>query len=244
MENKELIIDKIRKLLKLATSKNENEAQTAMLMAQKYMAMHNIEMSQVEDAPIDHDVIEEKADKKAHRTKWKRSLASVIANNFRCDIYYKGHGNYSTLFVGKKDDIDICKTVYQSAVMFIDKNFSEYWNNEGKWVTEFDLFGDPDLHCRVERPLSDSIRMKDSYARGFIKRLRQRFEEQKVVAEKEGWGLVLVKDTDVVEYMQQKTFTGSLSSSSVNGIDSDAFTQGYKDCNNKFGETGIKKVEG
>ena len=233
----EKVIDKIRKLLALATSSNENEAQSAMLMAQKLMAQHHIEMSQVEDAPIDHEVIEEEADKKRHRTKWKRSLADLCASNFNCDIFYRGHGSYATIFVGKKESIEICKTVYSAAVMFIDKEFAKYWNSEGKWQ-DFHLLGS---NARIERPLSDSIIMKDSYARGFIRRLRERFEEQKVKAEKEGWGLVLVKDADVTAYMESMTFKGSISNV-ASSVDSKALGQGYRDCSDKFGETGQKKI--
>lgn len=236
----EKVIDKIRKLLALATSSNENEAQSAMLMAQRWMAKYNIEMSQVEDAPVDHEVVEEEADKKRHRTKWKRSLAEVIADNFNCDIFFRGHGSYATIFVGKKDSIEICKTVYSAAVMFIDREFSKYWNEEGKWH-EFKLFGQ--ANAKVERPLSDSIVMKDSYARGFIRRLRERFKEQKVEAEQEGWGLVLVKDSDVVAYMQSMEFKGSMSSG-PSSIDGKSLQQGYRDCSERFGETGQKKIGG
>ena len=234
---KEKIIDRIRKLLALATSSNENEAQSAMLMAQKLMAQHNIEMSQVEDAPVDHEVVEEEADKKRHRTKWKRKLADVVAHNFKCDIFFRGNGSYATIFVGKKESIEICKSVYNAAVLFIDKEFSKYWNEEGKWLSGFD-------GTRIERALSDSIVMKDSYARGFIHRLQERFEEQNVKAEQEGWGLVLVKDADVVAHMEAKVFSGKGVSVGASSIDSKSLQQGYRDCNDKFGETGQKKIGG
>ena len=234
---KEKIIDRIRKLLALATSSNENEAQSAMLMAQKLMAQHNIEMSQVEDAPVDHEVVEEEADKKRHRTKWKRKLADVVAHNFKCDIFFRGNGSYATIFVGKKESIEICKSVYNAAVLFIDKEFSKYWNEEGKWLSWFD-------GTRIERALSDSIVMKDSYARGFIHRLQERFEEQNVKAEQEGWGLVLVKDADVVAHMEAKVFSGKGVSVGASSIDSKSLQQGYRDCNDKFGETGQKKIGG
>lgn len=99
---KDKIINKIQKLLALASSKNENEAQTAMLMAQKLMAIHNIEMSQVETVGVDNNVIEEQADVKSHKTKWKRWLANVIAINFRCETFLRGYGTYNTIFVGRK----------------------------------------------------------------------------------------------------------------------------------------------
>ena len=47
---KEKIIEKIKKALALANNnKNPNEAQAAMLMAQKMMAKYHIEMQEVEE---------------------------------------------------------------------------------------------------------------------------------------------------------------------------------------------------
>ena len=229
MKNQEQVIEKIRKLLNLSQSSNENEAQSAMLMAQKLMAQYNIAMSQVEDAVEDHDVVEESADKKAHRTRWKRALARCVADNFKCDMYMKGNGSYATVFVGKKESLEICKAVYEAAVRFIDLNFAKWWNMEGKWQGWEEL------------PLFRSIRMKDSYARGFIHNLKEKFEAQKVTADKEGWGLVLVKDADVTAHMQAMKFAGSISNSAT-AIDSTALRQGYKDCKDKFGETGQRKI--
>lgn len=48
---KEKIIEKIKKALALANNnKNPNEAQAAMLMAQKMMAKYHIEMQELEEA--------------------------------------------------------------------------------------------------------------------------------------------------------------------------------------------------
>ena len=242
MKNQVQLIEKIRKLLNLAKSNNENEAQSAMLMAQKLMAQHDIEMSQVEDAPVDHSVLEEEADKKRHRTKWKRALAECIAHNFKCDLFYRCPDTYSTIFVGKKETLEICKTVYQSAISFIDFNFANWWNSTGKYqVSAYDRL----FMGWTELPLSHSIKLKDSYARGFIATLQRKFEKQKAEAEKEGWGLVLVKDSDVVAYMDNKkaSFTGTMSSG-ASDIDADAYSQGKYDCDSKFGETGQKKIGG
>ena len=231
MINKEEWIEKIRKLLALAESSNENEAQAAMLMAQKLMAKHHLELSEIQDAPVDHDVLEQEGDKKAHGSAWKRRLASLIAHNFQCETYLYGYKTYKTIFVGKKDNLEICKFVYSSAVRFIDINFTKYWNEDGKWNW-----------CGCERPLSAAISEKTSYANGFIARLREKFKEQKVQADKEGWGLVLVKDADVTAYkatlnLKSASFVGGRTTSS------NAYSQGYSDCNSKFGETGQKRIK-
>lgn len=235
---KEQAMEKIQKLLRLASSQNENEAQAAMLMAQKLMAQYKIELSQVEDAEIDHNVMEEDADKKAHSTAWKRQLALLIAKNFQCEAYVVGYRTYKTVFVGKRDNLKICKQVYEAAIRFIDFNFAIYWRTTGKYK----LPRDAKWLGWTELPVSYSIAQKSSYAMGFIARLRVRFDEQKVKADKEGWGLVLVKDPDVVEYklnlnLSKSTFT------QANTDDDDAYSKGYMDCNNKFGDTGIEKVE-
>lgn len=223
MSNKDKIIRNIRKLLALSNSNNENEAHSAMLMAQKLMAKHNIEISLVENNATDHNVIEEQADKKSHKTKWKRWLANIIAINFKCETFLRGYGTYNTIFVGKQENVDICKVVYLSAVRFIDNFFTEYWKN-------------------ANSPVSACKRLKNSYALGFITRLREKFEEQKIVAEQEGWALVLVKDTDVVKYMEQKNLKYS-EASTTNKLDINALRQGYMDCNDKYGETGQAKIK-
>lgn len=68
----------IRKLLALSNSSNENEAQSALTKAQELLAKYHLSMDEIKDADVDHNVIEETADRKAHRTPWKRRLGHVI----------------------------------------------------------------------------------------------------------------------------------------------------------------------
>lgn len=121
------------------------------------------------------------------------------------------------------ENVDICKVVYSSAVRFIDKFFTEYWK-------------------KLNSPVSESIRLKNSYALGFISRLKEKFEEQKIVAEQEGLALALDKDTDVIKYMEQKNIKHS-EASTTNKLDINALRQGYMDCNDKYGEIGQAKLK-
>lgn len=243
------IHDTIRKLLALSQSSNENEAQAALLKAQELLAKYHFNLDEIKDQEeIDHEVIEEDADKKAHRTPWKRSLAKCIANNFRCESYFRGYDTYSTIFVGKQADIDVCKEVYSAAIRFIDFYFKEYWrahNTRQRNVT-YRNFNTGEEYTRTvttQRPISEAIREKSSYAYGFISALQERFKEQEVKAEKEGWGLVLVKDADVTAYMDdlRKGFSKRTLSSGSMGSSS-AFSQGYTDGKENFGDTGLRKV--
>lgn len=233
---REQALEKIQKLLKLTQSTNENEAQSAMLMAQKLMAQYKIEMSAVEDTE-DHKVVEEKVGK-PHRTAWKRQLAKLIATNFLCDTYIEGYRTYTTIFIGKQDSVKVCKQVYLAAVKFIDFNFAKYWNTEGK----YQLPREAKWLGWTELPVSHSIAQKSSYANGFMNRLQSRFEEQKVKADKEGWGLILVKDKDVEEYKEKLNLRKSRFSSSLQ-TNSSAYFQGYEDCGSKFGDTGVEKIQ-
>jgi hypothetical protein len=83
---KEQAMEKIQKLLRLANSQNENEAQSAMLMAQKLMAQYKIELSQVEDAEVDHNVVEEEADKRLTLLLGKDSLLILLQRTFNVKL--------------------------------------------------------------------------------------------------------------------------------------------------------------
>ena len=219
----------IRKLLALSNSSNENEAQSALTKAQELLAKYHLSMDEIKDADVDHNVIEETADRKAHRTPWKRRLGRVIGTNFKCGTFIRGYDTYETIFIGKRADIDVCKEVYTSALRFIDFYFKSFWHKtlmEKPWLN-----------------LADSISMKASYANGFIDALKNRFDEQKVQADQEGWGLVLVKDADVVNYMNTQYPNLAKSVSRCNRSDSNAYYQGHEDCSSKFGDTGVRKIK-
>ena len=114
-------------------------------------------------------------------------------------------------------------------IPFIDFYFKAFWHKtlmEKPWLN-----------------LADSISMKASYANGFIDALKNRFDEQKVQADQEGWGLVLVKDADVVNYMNTQYPNLAKSVSRCNRSDSNAYYQGHEDCSSKFGDTGVRKIK-
>lgn len=216
----EKVIDKIRKLFSLSDSSNEHEAKQAMLMAQKLMAKHNLEAKDI--------VINEKSD--VHEIEcgdygkktWKRILASVISNNFRCKHFYNNRGRrgFIVVFVGILEDIEIAKEIYEFAINTIE-------NNQKKIYREFQMLG------QVTKGV------KKSYAMGFIDGLNDALEEQKEDIQQE-YGLVLQTPVVVVDYMADKSFKGSAPRVKMAIENRSAMIQGYDDGM----EFGLRQNEG
>lgn len=172
------IISKIEKLLSLAgNNPSEAEAQAAMLKAQQLMAENNISMETVKGSdPTKNEVVQEWI-KGGQSCQWMRHLAQVIANNFRCS-YLVGTG-YGLVFVGIKEDVNICIQVFNFASHTLDRNMMK-------------------LRRQYRKQGLDTNGISGDYSAGFIKGLRDKFQEQ---VEQKGWGLVLVKDKAVIEYV-------------------------------------------
>lgn len=205
------IIDKIKKALNLANNNpNQEEAENAMLLAQKLMAKHNIEMNQI--------VLEDKINKEVGHDLainfvkkmpwWYTLLGNIIADNFKCTLYHsKGYKSSALGFIGFKEDIEIAKIILDYAINVIDYNAKKYVKKKQRegWLTRG---------------------LRDDYIQGFLAGLKAKFQEQ---IDKENWGLILVKDEAVIEYTN-KNFKHSKSHNSFgNGRgDSEAYNAGYE----------------
>lgn len=188
---KEKIIEKIKKALALANNnKNPNEAQAAMLMAQKMMAKYHIEMQELEEAEepeIQQDGVEIK------KGSWRKSLMKLICNNYRCDCYIQGSGGKKIVIVGAKEDIEIAKTIYEFAENQLLDGFNKYFKNNYEEYTEIQI--------------KNAVR-KD-YADGFIRGLNEKFKRQKKeeIKKNEQYALV-VTNKKVEEYMENLNIRG------------------------------------
>ena len=102
--------EKIKKLLALAQSDNENEAKAALLKAKELMAQHKIEEADLEDAQNKKVVrVKTKFTCSKRRDSWMGSLSAVIARNFCCQATTSRKWNHQTrtvTFVGLEGDID------------------------------------------------------------------------------------------------------------------------------------------
>lgn len=207
MENK--IVKKIKKLLALSKSSNENEAQNAMLKVQELLMKHRLSMKEVENYDIEDINVDEKVtDFTFTKAKWKGELATIIADNLSCYCYFKTYRTNKITFMGKSEDVLICEITLKYAIDFI---------------------------CDEVRKLKNEYRrqgysvagLKSDYAKGFIFGLSERFNEQK--EKHKEWGLVLVKDVKVVEAFEKISFTSSLSTKIEYSGHFEAYSKGVED---------------
>lgn len=164
--------DKIRKLLALAESPVEAEAQAALLKARALMAKHKLSEADIEDTG------EKKAKRiltnitfSMRRDPWILHLSTVIGKNYCCQNFSnrkKGKQTRTIGFIGLEGDVELCIEVFKYAMGCICGNM--------KHVAE----------CN-----------RDSYAMGFITGIKKAFEAQN--GENQEWSLVLVMPKEVTE---------------------------------------------
>jgi hypothetical protein len=206
----ESILRRIKKALALAENNTSaEEAQTALLMAQSLMAKHSIEMSDVIEEEKQLKVVVHEGITDYGRTPfWKKSLAQVIGDNFRCMAYTSsGRGKSKLIFLGLKEDTSLAKEMFEFAVNSLTYSVNRY--------------------MRERRKIEDSVErgVRNDYILGFIAGLRDKFKEQ---VNKNNWGLVLVKDTLVVQEIDRMGFSVSSGSKIQRGHSSEARQSGYK----------------
>lgn len=209
VKEKEDVIRKIKKSLALANDKaNEQESQTAMLMAQKLMAKHNLSMNDINlNVEIKKETKEGVGIRSGRIAWWQLSLSEIIAKNFRCYSYF--YSGSRLVFFGLEQDVAIATEVFKFAVESIKYLASKYVK---------------DNHISGYR--QRTIAVKNDYILGFLSGLEDRFEEQ---VNKEDWGLVLVKDA-LVEQKYNEMELKSVKSNPINTMgDMGAKMQGYED---------------
>lgn len=202
----EKIVDRIKKLLALSESDNEHEAQSAMVKAQELMAKHNLEMKDINVTKS--DVIRNESENAANAT-WKHWLGNLIADNFRCKLYVQNYRRTQRLvFLGLKEDAEIALLIYEYALKVITKGANRVYR-------EFKKLG------------YETRGIRNSYVRGFIDGLEEKFEDQKQ-AEKE-YALVLYTPKEVREIFENMTLGEARESNFKCSYDPEAVRSGYVD---------------
>lgn len=179
------IKDKIKKLLALATSPNENEAKAALLRAKKLMMDYKVSEAEVQGLN-EQELIHLQCDNVRWTTDsgeiWITSLVDLIADNHLCSCSWmtrKGTRTHILYIHGLGTDVELCKSVIEYAVGFV----------RGRIKIE-----------QRRRTTSDPKAVAASYARGFILGMELMYDEQK--DEHPEWGLVVSKPQEVDEYMK------------------------------------------
>lgn len=204
MDNKEKIVEKIKKLLALADkSRNmaEAEAEAALLKAHELMAKYNVSVEITEEEKISyvHETCESK-----WNMGFRKPLAVIIAQNFRCETYLLGSGG-SVVFFGHETDARIAREVFEFAYDFALKEGNRCYNK----------------NYQMGRNTQGVF---NSYVRGFLQGLKEKLGEQSTA-------LMVVTPPDVKQEFEEmsKDFRKSSGGMRNTGFDSNAYRQGVQD---------------
>lgn len=112
MMDRNLIIEKIRKILALAENNpSEEEAVAAASKAQRLMAKYAIEENEVGEVITEENINYSECIISGKVQKWRVQLALVLGKNFRCKVLMV-HGNVA--FYGYDSDVKICSEVFKT----------------------------------------------------------------------------------------------------------------------------------
>ncbi|MHC5269178.1 DUF2786 domain-containing protein [Enterococcus sp. LJL98] len=169
------IIRKVKSLLAIARDhKNDEESQSAFLLAQKLMLQYGLEAAEVEERPFDEEgqAIGEVCVTTYKRLYWwERRLAQVIAENFRVKYFLQskkmdGQQKRRIVFYGFGRDLELAQEMYALAyevILFHSKGFIQHYYQK---------------HAPLKRQRALTERVKSSYLNGFLFGFATRFSEQ------------------------------------------------------------------
>lgn len=133
MENKEKLVDRIRKLLALSKSSNVHEAELAMSKVNELLTTHQIAMSEVLMEDVKTNGVNFGSSRKVSETyrSFVKQMAQAAGHIFDCGVVGTGvQGGYA--FVGTKEDIlaseilfDYLFASWKSIVSFDTKQWKE-----------------------------------------------------------------------------------------------------------------------
>jgi len=218
-EQQETILSKVKKLLALAENNTSaDESQNSFLKAQMLLIKHGLTMNDVDNIEESNtkNVLNTSIDESSRMAWWKKQLANIISNNFRCKSFTSFMStNTRICIIGLEEDVNIATEIYNCAVRTIEHQSKMY--------------------VKMNKKTGKSAGLKNDFIIGWLKGLEDKFKKQ-VESVKE-YGLILVKDALVVaEVEKMKLRTGQRSKITANR-DENARSAGYRSGNNFNGSS-------
>ena len=224
MDN-EKIIRKVRGLLAIAQDeRNDEESQSAFILAQKLMLQYGIQNSDIESQTIQQQtaaIQETKVTVYKRLFWWERHLAQIISKNFRVKYFLNSkmvgrQQKRQIVFYGLVSDLPLAKEIYLLAyevLLFHSKTFvNRYYQQQEKSTRN--------------RYVTESL--KTSYIRGFLSGLDERFNEQVAALTEQYELLVLIPEVVEQAYEELSSHWGkplALQAPNVNVLE--AYQDGY-----------------
>ncbi|MDO4774636.1 MAG: DUF2786 domain-containing protein [Aerococcaceae bacterium] len=196
MKQTDKIIDKIRNLLELAEGgNNDEESQTALLMAQKLMLKHKISQQEVSEAHPNEIVLKSLSFYKRIYW-WEKLLVRVVADNFRVMFYLQSNKlphqtsvQRKIVLMGYAEDIELAYEVFHSAAKAMKYYASHHLATE-----------------TLSASTAEQNGLRRSYYQGFIDGLDHKFQLQREQMQQEDaqYALVIQVPQEVRQAFEQQ----------------------------------------
>ena len=210
--------EKIKKLLSLASSSNENEAKAAAAMASKLMIKHNISAQEVntEKTYTEHTVNEQK------RTPTEaKYILNILNDYFFVKAFVSRNRLTNTtkcLLMGTPENVEIASYVFD----YLVRSFRDTWNDYKK-----------------ENKTNGTS--KQAFYFGLYEGLQEKLKAAKVEVETE-IGIAVVPDAGISRWLNERGVQVRKSSSKVSTNDSDALSAGQYAGKNMEIRPGVKST--
>ncbi|WP_124057407.1 DUF2786 domain-containing protein [Vaginisenegalia massiliensis] len=213
----EKILDKIRNLLSLAEDGgNDEESQTALLMAQKLMLKYKISQHELTDQ--NHDEIILKSLSYYKRLYWwEKELVRIIADNFRVMFYiqsnrlpYQASVQRKIVLMGFPEDVELAYEIF-------------YLTSQAmKHYAKVHLAG-------LDESAQELKELRKSYYQGFMDGLSAKFEQQRqeMMRENQAYALVIQTPQKVKDAFQEQVNGSITFKQPVPSKNNLAYQQGY-----------------
>lgn len=194
---KHKILEKVRKLLDTSVENGATaeESQSAVAMAQKLLAKHNLAMRDVH--AFGHgagsvEVLMETVLSASRINWWEKAMARLVVDNFRCDVLvHKQNGQRVLMFVGEPADIAVAERVLEYALAQMVHHAKVY---RKKRLAEYkEIFGTGNGY--------DGNGVRNDFMHGYMTGLQAKLKEQ--VEANEELGLMVVKPDAVIKKVQE-----------------------------------------
>lgn len=179
MTDKDRLIARVRKLLKLSASANEHEAAAAAAKAHALLAEHNLDMADVGADDEQQTATTARAKTRQRLEPWAHRLGNATAEAFDCQYYHSSYG--VTSFVGVGADAEVCAWTYGYLYRALLRMASTYMRKRGARM----------------RLASSKRAARESYLAGAVVIVARRLLDQKRQAPITSDALVPVKDAAI-----------------------------------------------
>lgn len=195
------ILSKIKNLLSLAEDgANDEESQTALLMAQKLMLKYKVSQNQLEDQDKEQKIVIKSLSVYKRLYWWEKILVKIIAENFRVMFYVQSNKlphqksiQRKLVLMGYPQDVELAHEIFHLVANTMKHYASLY------------------IQGQEPRPGVSTAKLRKSYYQGFMDGLDDKFEKQReALRQKDAqYALALQTPSEVMEKFNRE-IKGSL----------------------------------